>query len=182
MTPEPLPRTAFSEVRWADGRARAWNIATRDDGAGTLLWRVALAEIPLALPFTPFQGMERVFTVVAGRGVTLSFGKRRVEIAPDRPFRFDGDGPAPHCEPLSPDVIAFNVMAAKAGVRAEVVVQSGRVSVAAGPDEDVVALALDADATGDTPIPAGDAVRLPPGTGAVWRTDGRLIVARMARL
>ena len=58
-------------------------------------WRISLADIDRDGPFSDYPGVERWFAVIAGAGVELAFGGRRLALRPgDAPLRFDGaNGP-----------------------------------------------------------------------------------------
>jgi uncharacterized protein len=93
-------------VRWDDVSPQPWKNGggiTRD----LLTWpsaqawgiRISVADIERDGPFSHYGGIERLFAVLEGNGVTLAFdddGSRRRMTPADPPLRFDG-GRAPHC-------------------------------------------------------------------------------------
>jgi uncharacterized protein len=54
-------------------------------------WRVSIAEVSKAGPFSPFPGMERVLTVIDGELLLLSVDGVEHPLEKYRPFRFPGD-------------------------------------------------------------------------------------------
>ncbi len=93
---------------WQNGGGLTRVIATGSDAQG-LRWRLSLAEISRDGPFCVLVGLERVLTVVAGRGVTLRLPDGPHEVAPLAPFAFAGEVPVMATLAHGP-VTAFNLM------------------------------------------------------------------------
>ena len=53
-------------------------------------WRLSLADMDQDAPFSEFKGVQRLLTVIEGRGVTLSGAGQVLRIAPLCPTGFDG--------------------------------------------------------------------------------------------
>jgi len=72
--------------------------------------RISVADIDADGPFSPFDGVERWFATIQGRGVELDFGgtKQHVTLA-DAPLRFDG-ALAPMCRLLDGPSRDLNLM------------------------------------------------------------------------
>jgi len=82
-------------VPWKNGGGVTREIAAFPEGAGFdgFDWRVSIADVAVGGPFSRFPGIDRVLTVIEGRGLLLS-----VEDRPDtdlnersNPFAFSGD-------------------------------------------------------------------------------------------
>ena len=90
-------------------------------------WRVSIATIDQAGPFSAFAGVDRVIMLLDGSGVRLRSGGGRIDHRLDRPqapFAFAGDM-ALDCELLGSPSTDFNVMTRRGRVRAELRVLSG---------------------------------------------------------
>ncbi|MBE3639685.1 HutD/Ves family protein [Mangrovicoccus algicola] len=106
---------------WKNGGGRTRTLATHPEGAGMedFAWRISLAEIAAAGPFSAFAGVERLFTPVAGDPVRLTIDGETVPAGPETaPLRFDGAAEV-HAEPTGGPLIVLNLMC-RAPFRAEV--------------------------------------------------------------
>ncbi|MGW4894904.1 HutD/Ves family protein [Kitasatospora sp. NPDC004240] len=111
---------------WLNGGGVTREVAGFPDGAGLadFAWRVSLADVATAGPFSVFPGVDRVITLVDGPGMALSVdGAERVIDTPYRPFAFAGDA-ATDCRLLGGPVVDFNVMTRRGRATAEVAVAS----------------------------------------------------------
>lgn len=88
-----------------------------DAGAG-FAWRISVATIARAGPFSPFPGYDRTILVLEGAGVALDFGPHgRATLArPFEPLAFAGEWPTT-CSLVDGPVRALNVMVDRARVR-----------------------------------------------------------------
>ncbi|WP_186457628.1 HutD/Ves family protein [Nitrospirillum amazonense] len=68
-----LPSASRPAQAWKNGGGVTREVARRDDGAGDILWRVSIAEVREAGPFSHFPGIDRVLAVLDGR-LLLDFG------------------------------------------------------------------------------------------------------------
>ncbi len=82
----------FREMPWANGRGTTREIARADEG-GALLWRLSLAEVTADGPFSVFEGLGRVLTVVEGAGLALHGPTFTLAVRPFDPVAFPGDVP-----------------------------------------------------------------------------------------
>ena len=85
-----MSRVRAADVRptpWGEGGGTTRELARADDGA----WRISLAEIPDAGPFSTFAGQHRLLTVVAGPVLDLQVDGEAHVVEPQRPFSFAGD-------------------------------------------------------------------------------------------
>ncbi|RKT11920.1 hypothetical protein BX285_5882 [Streptomyces sp. 1114.5] len=107
---------------WLNGGGVTREVAGFPAGAGLekFDWRVSLADVASAGPFSPFPGIDRVITLVAGAGMALTVdGVEQLVDAPYRPFAFSGDATT-DCRLLGGPVVDFNVMTRRGRVEATV--------------------------------------------------------------
>ena len=107
---------------WRNGGGITREIAAWRPGA-TLEefdWRVSMAEVREAGPFSRFPGVDRVLTIVEGRLALTIEGRPSVTLtAESSPFHFPGDA-ACVGEPIGGPVLDLNVMARRDCIFAEV--------------------------------------------------------------
>ncbi|WP_033333023.1 MULTISPECIES: HutD family protein [Streptomyces] len=124
-TSEPFQVLRASErpaTAWLNGGGVTREIAGFPAGAGLekFDWRVSLADVASAGPFSPFPGIDRVITLVEGTGMALTVdGVEQLVDAPYRPFAFSGDATT-DCRLLGGPVVDFNVMTRRGRVEATV--------------------------------------------------------------
>jgi uncharacterized protein len=87
----------FREGRWRNGMGVSWDIASDTPGAEDFSWRFATARIERDVPFSVYPGVDRIFTLIAGDGLTLDF-KTGLRLAVEKRF-------LPH--PFACDVESF---------------------------------------------------------------------------
>lgn len=78
---------------WANGGGVTRQIAAGPSGAtGTGWdWRISIAELAKAGPFSPMPGIDRIITVIEGDLIALSVDGTEQALEKYRPFRFSGD-------------------------------------------------------------------------------------------
>jgi uncharacterized protein len=80
---------------WKNGRGRTRELAIHPSGAGMddFLWRVSIAEVDSAAPFSAFPGIDRVIALLAGDGFTMTLddGSSHALTTPCAPFAFPGE-------------------------------------------------------------------------------------------
>jgi environmental stress-induced protein Ves len=85
----------YKRMPWKNGGGETTEIAVSPAGADftTMDWRLSMATVTTDGPFSPFPGIDRTLTVLAG-SLGLEIGNTRVELneASD-PFPFSGDVP-----------------------------------------------------------------------------------------
>ena len=112
---------------WKNGGGTTREIICRPARAGMdcFDWRVSIASIAAAGPFSAFPGVDRVIMLLQGAGVHLRAEgiDHRLE-TPLVPFAFAGDV-ALGCELLGGPSTDFNVMTRRGVLRAEVAVLRG---------------------------------------------------------
>jgi environmental stress-induced protein Ves len=182
-------------LRAADRMARPWkngggttrDVAAWPAGAGMddFDWRISIADVETSGPFSVFLGVDRVLTVIRGRGLQLAV----VGMAPtlldaaSPPLAFPGDVP---CGGVLTDgpIRDLNIMVRRAACTARVrrldVAGEAVVNCEA---EFTLALALDAAVIGEDLLAAEDAVLAPRGERLGFRADAaRLVLAEIDRL
>ena len=85
----------YREGRWPNGLGLSWDIAAAPDNAGAqdFEWRVALARIDSSVDFSHYPNVDRIFTLIEGKGLVLVFDDRKV-LEVDKNFvpqEFPGD-------------------------------------------------------------------------------------------
>lgn len=83
------------------------------------LWRLSIAEVEQAGPFSDYSGFERTIMLLSGDGMELHFDQApsaRIE-RPEEPFVFDG-GWKTHCRLLGGPVKDMNLMVVRESTRA----------------------------------------------------------------
>mgnify|MGYP001627821364 FL=1 len=76
-------------VPWKNGGGATRELALSEDARG-LRWRLSLADIGQDGPFSPFPGLSRVHTILAGPGLTLANADVTLHACPFQPLHFDG--------------------------------------------------------------------------------------------
>ncbi|MCW0203881.1 MAG: HutD family protein [Rhodanobacter thiooxydans] len=80
---------------WKNGLGRTREIAVQPSGAGMddFLWRVSVAEVDSAAPFSSFPGIDRVIVLLDGDGFTMTLDGARTHAltTPFAPFAFPGE-------------------------------------------------------------------------------------------
>lgn len=120
-------------VPWKNGGGVTREVAVWPHGAGfdDFDWRVSIAEVREAGPFSVFADIDRVLTILEGR-MTLAFDDREMTLDPhSAPLALAGDAPC-FGTPLGGPVTDLNVMVRRGRCRAGVErVSSGAISVTA---------------------------------------------------
>lgn len=80
---------------WKNGGGVTWEVATSPAGAPLedFEWRVSIAEVASAGPFSRFPGIDRILTVIRGQGLSLAVEGRGATTlnASSAPYAFPGD-------------------------------------------------------------------------------------------
>jgi environmental stress-induced protein Ves len=124
--PAGLRRLGWDDLpreRWRNGMGwtRAVALDAGGDAAGEAVrWRVSLAEISQAAPFSRFEGMDRTAVLVHGGPLRLCGPDREWALnTPGDLARFAGEAPLDNTAPLS-EARIWNVMTRRGQARAEV--------------------------------------------------------------
>jgi hypothetical protein len=87
----------YRRMRWKNGGGETIEIAVSppDSSLDDFHWRVSMAHVASAGPFSHFAGVDRSLAVIAGDGIVLRLGGRgEVRLTRDvPPFAFPGDLP-----------------------------------------------------------------------------------------
>ena len=85
----------YREGRWLNGLGLSWDIAAapHDAGAQDFAWRMALARIGSSVAFSHYPNVDRIFTLIEGKGLDLVFDDRKFLKIDKRfvPHEFPGD-------------------------------------------------------------------------------------------
>lgn len=130
-------RATLPATPWKNGGGLTREIVCQPPGAGLddFEWRASIAQIASDGPFSAFEGVDRVITLLEGAGVRLRSADGQVDHVLGvalQPFAFAGEA-AVVAERISGDCADFNLMTRRAACRGEVRVQraSGTVPPAA---------------------------------------------------
>ncbi|GHF81199.1 histidine utilization protein HutD [Kitasatospora xanthocidica] len=143
---------------WLNGGGVTREVAGFPAGSGLdrFDWRVSLADVASAGPFSPFPGIDRVITLVEGAGMALTVDgvEQRVD-TPYRPFPFSGDATT-DCRLLAGPVVDFNVMTRRGRVEATVDLATAPITVEVPAEGTVLLVCL----AGSAVLGGTDAVEL----------------------
>ena len=137
-------RAMLPVMPWKNGGGTTQEIASWPRGAGldSVGWRVSIATIAAAGPFSVFAGVDRSITLLEGDGVRLFTHDGRVAHrldVPHRPFAFSGDDEI-DCTLLGGASNDFNVMTRRGQWRADVQVLDRASAIEAAPHGVLLAL------------------------------------------
>lgn len=153
---------------WKNGGGATREIACWPPGSALdgFDWRISVATIAAAGPFSTFDGIDRNIALLTGDGVLLrgAHGTHRLD-QPLAPFAFAGESPM-HATLLGGASEDFNVMTRRCRCRAHVHVWRAASELPRTPGDAALVLAVRGDWRC---VLAGDAATaLPPGSGLWW--------------
>ncbi|MER7539903.1 HutD family protein [Streptomyces sp. NPDC097704] len=185
MAPQILRAHDRTPAPWKNGGGITTEVVAHPQGAGTddFAWRISVADVASSGPFSTFEGVDRIITVVDGPGMVLTVdGAEHVVDTPCAPFAFSGDA-ATDCRLLDGPIVDFNVMVRRSEVKADVSVERDGTVLRPVPGTRVLAIVLDGTATLDgEPVRLGrlDAVLLQDDEDPVGVTvDGALAIVAL---
>jgi environmental stress-induced protein Ves len=80
---------------WKNGLGRTREMAVQPSASGMddFLWRVSIAEVDSAAPFSAFPGIDRQIVLLGGAGFTMTLddGRAHALTTPFAPFAFPGE-------------------------------------------------------------------------------------------
>lgn len=163
---------------WKNGLGRTREIAVQpsDSGSADFLWRVSIAEVDSAAPFSSFPGIDRQIVLLDGAGFTMTLDDARTHAltTPFVPFAFAGEARVGVTLAGGP-TRDFNLMVRRAQARGEVLVWRGPATRAAELATVLVFCARGTMATVDGQLHVGDAWRpAQPGAAPVILHDDAL--------
>lgn len=135
-----VPGGAFVAAPWKNGGGVTHEIAR--DGCDPWAWRISLAEVAQDGPFSRFDGMARILTVIEGAGLDLVTPEGVLCARPFAPLAFSGDL-AVEGRLVAGPVRDLNVIYDPLRVEAGVQVVAGPWAGAGGPLGGIYALAGD---------------------------------------
>ncbi len=110
---------------WKNGLGSTRELAVHPSGAGgdDFLWRVSIAEVDSAAPFSSFPGIDRQIVLLDGAGfrMTLDDDRAHALVTPFEPFGFPGEAKVSVSLAGSP-TRDFNLMLRRARARGEILV------------------------------------------------------------
>ncbi|MER6331253.1 HutD family protein [Streptomyces sp. NPDC001034] len=133
---------------WKNGGGLTREIAAAPSGAGTadFAWRVSLADVAQGGPFSRFEGVDRVITLVDGPGMVLTVdGSAHTVAERYAPFAFPGDADT-DCRLLGGPLVDFNVMTRRGRARAGVEIVRGRAALPASAGAALLVVVLEGSA------------------------------------
>ncbi|HKT55267.1 MAG TPA: HutD family protein [Microbacterium sp.] len=161
---------------WKNGRGITRNLFGDGDGADDWTWRISIAEITGAQPYSPYPGVSRGQVALGPGAVDLTINGRSVTLQPEGIAVFDGED-AVTALPSQEGFLDLNVMTRRDAWTAEVETVDGGVATARE-DEIVILVALDAGCAIDGRRQARlDAAAL--RSGASPALGGRFVSARL---
>ena len=85
-----LSSDKFITSSWKNGGGITHEIA-RSHSGDNWVWRISIAEVSTDGPFSRFDGMSRILTVIEGKGVDLITPHGVIAALPLKPVAFSGD-------------------------------------------------------------------------------------------
>jgi hypothetical protein len=120
--------SALLATPWKNGGGMTREVAAYPVGASldTFVWRVSVADVEQAGPFSTFAGIDRTLVLLAGAGMRLfeRSGPTQTLTAPLATARFDGEASL-HAELVDGPTRDFNLMVRRDRARAELQVWQG---------------------------------------------------------
>lgn len=117
-----LPAATRRPTPWKNGGGTTTELAVfpADAGMDDFIWRVSIAEVRTAGPFSDFRGVDRILSVLEGElALVVADAPERRLTSADAPFPFPADIPVTGT-PIDGDVCDLNVMVRRNTCRAEV--------------------------------------------------------------
>jgi len=178
-----IPFAGLKAVPWKNGLGITREIAVEPRGATAedFLWRVSIADVDTASPFSSFPGIDRTIVLLGGDGFTMTMdGERKHALTtPCLPFAFAGEAVV-EVTLAGGATRDFNLMVRRGVMRGAIEVLHGPMRLTLDSDTALVYLARgDAyiDDTAAQPMHAGDSVR---GVGGITlAADATALIVRI---
>ncbi|PTM92904.1 MULTISPECIES: HutD family protein [unclassified Streptomyces] len=158
MTVRVLRADERPAVPWKNGGGLTREVASAPSQAGIsdFAWRVSLADVAEAGPFSRFEDVDRVITLVDGPGMVLTVDGTSHTVAERYvPFAFPGDATT-DCRLLGGPLVDFNVMVRRGRATAKVEIVRDRVALSAAADTTVLVVVLEGSAVFEASGPVLD--------------------------
>ncbi|MFF0426396.1 MULTISPECIES: HutD family protein [unclassified Streptomyces] len=151
MAPQILRASDRTPAPWKNGGGITTEVMAHPRGAGTddFTWRISVADVASSGPFSTFEGVDRIITVVEGPGMALTVdGTEHLVDTRYAPLAFSGEATT-DCRLLDGPIVDFNVMVRRTAAKAGVSVERGSTVLRPAPATRVLAVVLDGTATLD---------------------------------
>jgi environmental stress-induced protein Ves len=176
-----VDKAAFRRMPWANGGGETTELHSHvDEGSGRMLWRISMADVLAAGPFSHFDNYDRVLVLLEGHGLRLSYEgggnsqlRRRYDFA-----KFPGDIDTFATVSDGP-IRDFNIIADRSSFKPDVsIVQSGdsfrvlpstRIAAVYAAEDDVV---VDAPDKSSNKLPLGDLLIIENPMEGNWSIHG----------
>lgn len=148
MAPQILRAHDRTPAPWKNGGGITTEVMAHPQGAGTddFAWRISVADVASSGPFSAFEGVDRIITVVEGPGMALTVdGTEHAVDTRCAPLAFSGDATT-DCRLLDGPVVDFNVMVRRTEAKADVSVERRSTVLRPAPGTRVLAIVLDGTA------------------------------------
>ena len=161
---------------WKNGLGRTREIAVQPPGAGSddFRWRISIAEVDSAAPFSCFPGIDRHIVLLAGAGFTITLDDSHTHAltTPFAPYAFAGEAKV-EVALVDGATRDFNLMVRRSHMRGDVQPWRGPATYLPEPTTVLVFCARGTIDTVDGRLAAGDAWRPSlPATDPVMLGDG----------
>ena len=168
---------------WKNGLGRTRELAVQPPGAGMedFLWRVSVAEVDSAAPFSAFPGIDRTIVLLEGAGfhMQLGGGITHALTEPFAPFAFAGEAPVQVTLAGGP-TRDFNLMTRRAHVHGHVAVWRTPVEAQLLPDTALLYCARGQLRVDETVLHPGDAWLPGDATPAQLEMGAQAVVLAVA--
>ena len=162
---------------WKNGLGRTRELAVQPSaaGGGDFLWRVSIAEVDRAVPFSSFPGIDRQIVLLDGAGFTMTLDDDHVHAltTPFVPFAFPGEAKVEVALAGGP-TRDFNLMLRRASARGAIDVRRDAGPLLADSAIVLVYCARGALDTADGVLHPGDAWRPSPAAAMLTLQPGGL--------
>ena len=167
---------------WKNGLGSTREIAVQPPSAGSddFLWRVSIAEVDSAAPFSSFPGIDRQIALLDGNGFTMTLDDDRVHAltTPFAPFAFAGEARVA-VTLLDGPTRDFNLMVRRAQVRGDIRVWREPGAQTPDPFTVLIYCARGVIDTAEGPLRAGDAWRPSPASPVELHPNALALVIRI---
>lgn len=164
---------------WKNGLGSTREIAVQPSSTGSddILWRVSIAEVDSAAPFSCFPGIDRQIVLLDGNGFTMTLddGRTHALTTPFAPFAFAGESRVAVALVDGP-TRDFNLMVRRTQARGDVQAWQRPGEQLPDPSTVLIYCARGVIETAEGLLRAGDAWR-PSQTSPITLHDGALALA-----
>lgn len=124
IAPERIQLAAIAPQAWKNGAGSTRELAVEPPGAANFDWRLSVAEVDRAAPFSVYPGIDRVIVLLDGAGLRLRGDVAYDLIEPGEPFGFAGEARI-EAEPIGGATRDFNLMLRRGAWAGRVSAQRG---------------------------------------------------------